>query len=1033
LSASLTSARMVSVLAPIITENLLGISTHTSQDIIYFGTLLQAPEAALLALGAGLMVWKWRHALLAGRYRRFAMKSFLLLLLWLSISISAAILLRAPVNAEAAQPGQSVYSNQPLSVAALPDDCAATNKVVPSPNRAPTNEFYAVAAIAPNDVWAVGDYFNNEANNAKQVLIEHWDGTTWSPVSSPNPSPAENSLRAIVALSANDVWAVGYYQSSVGNQMLMLHWDGSAWTWVAGPNLPNTVSFLHGVSATAANDVWAVGYYANVGSSTYQTLTVRWDGAAWSLIPSPRPFTSSTLKAVSAISRTDVWTVGYAIAPGSVPIIFRWNGSQWENMPTNLPSYMSVSLNAVSAISPADVWAVGTYYHENRAYALILHWDGLQWTQVSAPNQPGDNELSGITAVSPNDVWAVGSWGTNFHRAGSEYQPLIMRWDGARWSYVPAPAPDVSAYYGSLRSVHALSAGDAWAVGSYDRGRTLTERWNGRAWAHVPSKDLGMTKNILVSIDVLSANDIWAVGYYEAYIAPNIGIWERTLIQHWDGQKWSIISSPNPAGDNYALTDVAAVSANDVWAVGNTGADGRPYILHWDGARWTRVATPYATGLPNLRGVYAISANDVWAVGSDVPDEGATRTLILHWNGISWRQVPSPNPGSAGNGLAGVVALSANDVWAVGSYRSDGPVRTLTLRWDGARWTHVSSPNVNNAGILQGVDAVSPNSVWAAGYYFAGSATRTLVMRWDGSQWAIVPSPSPFEPRNDLLDITALSDSEVWVVGSTVFPGPESRSAILRWDGATWSQAPTPNGRDVYIAGIEARSPGNIWVVGRYAVGEPFQLRQQSLVGHLDRFSDVSPSDYFNEPVDWLVSRGAISGYNDCTFRPQNNTTRGQLTKIVTLAEGWQLLNPPNHTFTDVAPGSTFYQYIETASFRGIINGYQCGGPGEPCDAQRRPYFRPSSDVTRAQITKIIVQAQGWPLLDPATPSFADVERGTPFYGHIETARARGVIGGYQCGSPEPCDAQRRPYFRPGNSATRGQIAKIVYNALAAP
>ena len=57
-------------------------------------------------------------------------------------------------------------------------------------------------------------------------------------------------------------------------------------------------------------------------------------------------------------------------------------------------------------------------------------------------------------------------------------------------------------------------------------------------------------------------------------------------------------------------------------------------------------------------------------------------------------------------------------------------------------------------------------------------------------------------------------------------------------------------------------------------------------------FSDVQPADYFYEPVRYLYCHGVISGYDDHTFRPYNLTTRGQLTKIVVLAEGWAIYAP---------------------------------------------------------------------------------------------------------------------------------------------
>ena len=183
----------------------------------------------------------------------------------------------------------------------------------------------------------------------------------------------------------------------------------------------------------------------------------------------------------------------------------------------------------------------------------------------------------------------------------------------------------------------------------------------------------------------------------------------------------------------------------------------------------------------------------------------------------------------------------------------------------------------------------------------------------------------------------------------------------------------------------------------------------------LGTFTDVAPADYFYTPVEYLYCHGAISGYADNTFRPYNNTTRGQLAKIVALAEGWPAYSPQTPTFTDVAPGSAFYTYIETAYQHQVISGYTCG-PG--CLE-----FRPNNNITRAQLTKIIVLSEGWPVSPPAQPTFRDVPVGDPFYGYVETAYAHGVISGYSCGAG--CLE-----FRPGNNATRGQISKIVYNAV---
>jgi hypothetical protein len=196
------------------------------------------------------------------------------------------------------------------------------------------------------------------------------------------------------------------------------------------------------------------------------------------------------------------------------------------------------------------------------------------------------------------------------------------------------------------------------------------------------------------------------------------------------------------------------------------------------------------------------------------------------------------------------------------------------------------------------------------------------------------------------------------------------------------------------------------------------------------QFDDVPAANPFYRYITDLVTRGAISGYSDCTFRWENNITRGQTAKVIMLASSdkYQIINPPVESFEDVPYGSTFYTYIETAYRNGIISGYTCGGVGEPCDGQNRPYFRPNNQVTRGQLSKMASLARQWTLLNPSTPTFTDVPQANPFYKEVETAYAHGIISGYTCGAPPAgvCDPQNRPYFIPFGTATRGQASKII-------
>jgi hypothetical protein len=191
----------------------------------------------------------------------------------------------------------------------------------------------------------------------------------------------------------------------------------------------------------------------------------------------------------------------------------------------------------------------------------------------------------------------------------------------------------------------------------------------------------------------------------------------------------------------------------------------------------------------------------------------------------------------------------------------------------------------------------------------------------------------------------------------------------------------------------------------------------------------VPEGSTFYDFIRCLACRGIVNGYADGSFRPGNNVTRGQLSKIVSNAAGFS--DPPGaQIFEDVQPGSTFYDFVQRLANRGYIGGYACGGPGEPCvPPGNRPYFRPGNNATRGQIAKIVSNSAGF--TEPAGAQiFEDVPPGSTFYDFVQRLASRGYIEGYPCGGlAEPCvPPDNRPYFRPNANATRGQTSKIVAN-----
>ena len=333
------------------------------------------------------------------------------------------------------------------------------------------------------------------------------------------------------------------------------------------------------------------------------------------------------------------------------------------------------------------------------------------------------------------------------------------------WTGVQPPSPGTGS---TFNAVAVLSACDAWAVGSDSTSsadQTLIEHWDGAAWSVITSPSPGGTDDELQGVRAASPNSIWAVGFTTS------GGRRKTLIEHWDGAAWSVVT--NAPTEDGQLFGVRAVSPNDAWAVGFTGS--QSLILHWNGRAWSRVPSPDPGGgaaSNELFSVAAIARGDAWAVGDTLRGTGAgltSTTLILHWNGTAWKQVPSPAP-RPGSGLSGVGVTLGGNAWAVGFVgKLEQTSQTLTLHWDGHRWSRVASPNPGGAGnvdFLSGVFIISAGNAWAVGSSFTKGGSRSLVLHWNGTGWTHVPVPV-VGTQDQLNGVAASSAGNVWTVGSS--------------------------------------------------------------------------------------------------------------------------------------------------------------------------------------------------------------------------------------------------------------------------
>jgi len=342
------------------------------------------------------------------------------------------------------------------------------------------------------------------------------------------------------------------------------------------------------------------------------------------------------------------WFAALLLVSGSLSQASAQN-SIFNIVPSPSPNGRGNTFNAVTALSANEAWAVGFQNDSqlNGARTLTEHWDGAKWSVVPSPN-PGStpacrgfntgNVLNAVAAVHPTSVWAVGF---SFECSGVQ-KPMILHFNGTAWKTVASPA--LLNNNAGLNGIVVLAANNIYAAGFQPAANgavlTLVEHFDGHSWSVVPTPNANDTGNLLSSISANSPHDIWAVGNQ---VAPNTAV--KTLALHFDGMSWSVVPTPNPVTgselDQNALTSAHAISVNDVTAAGFIvdfiTQRQLTLIEHWDGARWTVIETPNvstAAGSVNiLTGVSGAFSNDLYTAGffSNSSTAGQPKTLVEHF------------------------------------------------------------------------------------------------------------------------------------------------------------------------------------------------------------------------------------------------------------------------------------------------------------------------------------------------------------------------------------------------------------------
>jgi hypothetical protein len=307
------------------------------------------------------------------------------------------------------------------------------------PARAIESELSSVSCASPVACTAVGYFQSTGVDPPAHPWAERWNGSRWAIQRIQMPAGASSaSLAGVSCASKRACIAVGsvayntahpppYYVQTAW----IVRWNGHKWA-LASPAIPSgsTGSGLSGVSCVAATACTVVGGAAIAYPSpapcydTQRTLVERWNGAAWSLEPSPNQaqtncdyVNDSGLAAVSCTSRRTCVSVGDSSLGGGqegssasqYTLAESWDGVSWSIRSTVNPdqTFQGNALVGVSCASYRACTSVGYTDNANGDYlSLIERWNGSRWSVERTPK--GVPALSGVACTSTVFCMAVG-------------------------------------------------------------------------------------------------------------------------------------------------------------------------------------------------------------------------------------------------------------------------------------------------------------------------------------------------------------------------------------------------------------------------------------------------------------------------------------------------------------------------------------------------------------------------------------------------------------------------------------------------
>lgn len=489
--------------------------------------------------------------------------------------------------------GDNYQSTQPL--VERWDGTSWAVDLAPLPSGAKGGLLAGVSCAAIGSCMAVG--YSTDAAGLGTAMSETWDGISWKSQATPNPAPGKSSsLNGVSCASRSSCTAAGWAQNGYSTEVFAARWEGHAWTIDATPRLYPSGGSATDVSCSASSACTLVGFDYPV---TYAGVAERWNGTGWGLqdVPQAAGTAVTQLTGVSCVVTSSCIAVGWYTDDYSVRQMLTeaWDGSRWTFRSPAIPAGASQTYFYGVACVGTQCMAVGNYLSSSQVgVPLVEKWDGSQWSLMPAPSASGASGagLTSVSCASAVSCTAVGS----YYSSGVT-MPLAEHWNGVTWSVQPTTRP-AGANAAILTAVSCVSPTNCTAVGDYTTVNgtyAMAERWQGSGWVMQPMPNPpGAKHTMLPGLVCTTSTACTAVGHY-----LNDVVTDATLAEFWDGTSWTIQSTPSP-GPASELTGESCTAANACTAVGfyhNTSADADLTLAEtWNGTRWSVQPTPNLSG-----------------------------------------------------------------------------------------------------------------------------------------------------------------------------------------------------------------------------------------------------------------------------------------------------------------------------------------------------------------------------------------------------------------------------------------------------